>query len=242
MQSPPFSALAGVYDDLMLDVPYGAWAEFLLRTAREHGVRAKSVLELGCGTGALTVRLEAHAERVVAVDASEAMLERARARLRQSEVLHGDMRTTPSSGSFDLVVAVFDVVNNLLEDGELEDLAGSVLRRTAPGGLWIFDVNTPSGLESPWEGGVMEAWVDDLHCRFEHRWDAKRQRAEVHAWWENDAGSCEEFHRQRPYAAAEVEACLLQAGFATVRCSAHPDGGEPEPDEPRLWVVARAPS
>jgi len=241
MPSPPFSALASVYDDLMLDVPYDQWAEFLLRTARGHGWRGGSLLELGCGTGALTARLEAHAQRVVAVDASAAMLARARARLQRSELLEGDMRSTPSGGSFDLVVAVFDVVNNLLVEGELEALARSVLQRSAPGGLWIFDVNTVSGLESPWEGGVMEAWVDDLHCRFEHHWDAQRQRAEVRAWWEDGNGSFEETHWQRPYAAAEVEACLLRVGFAWVRCCAHPDGGEPEPDEPRLWVVAGAP-
>jgi len=225
----------------MQDVPYDLWADFVWRTARARGWRGGPVLELGCGTGAFTERLEREAMQVVAVDASEAMLALARTRLRHAVLLHGDMRTTPPEGAFTLVVAVFDVVNNLLGEGELLALAERVCARLAPGGVWIFDVNTAAGLESPWEGGVMEGWVGDLHYRWEHHWDPVRARARVDAWWEDEAGSQLEVHWQRPYDGEEIEALLRQAGFVDISCRAHPHGGEPEAEEPRLWVVARRP-
>lgn len=238
MNTPPFTALAEVYDDLMQDVPYAAWLDFVLRAARARGWQGGPVLELGCGTGALTERLEPHAPWLVAVDASAAMLAQAQRRLRHSQLLLGDMRTTPAVGAFALVVAVFDVVNNLLGDGEFDALAQSVRERLAPGGVWVFDVNTASGLESPWEGGVMEGWVDELHYRWAHEWDPVAQRARVDACWDWPGGAFQETHWQRPYEAEALTVSLLRVGFSGVDCYAHPDGGEPEADEPRLWVVA----
>jgi SAM-dependent methyltransferase len=83
--------------------------EFALAVVRELG--APRVLDVGCGSarvGELT--LEAGASRYVGVDFSEPMLALARDRLERFgdrvELVHGDFRTVPLYGSFDVVLAL----------------------------------------------------------------------------------------------------------------------------------------
>ena len=55
-----YTAFAAVYDRFMADIPYDQWYEYLKSLLDEYEVPAGSlVLELGCGTGAVTGRLAA---------------------------------------------------------------------------------------------------------------------------------------------------------------------------------------
>jgi predicted TPR repeat methyltransferase len=109
-----YSRLAGVYDEIVIDPCHDRWASFLdeLWSADPEGVR--TVLDLCCGTGLLAGELIARGYRVVGVDASEAMLARARERLGPEMVL-GRM-TLPDlavGGGFDAAVCTFDGLNYL---------------------------------------------------------------------------------------------------------------------------------
>ena len=82
-----YSRLAGVYDEIVIDPCHDRWASFLdeLWSADPAGVG--SVLDLCCGTGLLASELIARGYGVVGVDASDAMLARARVRLGSEVVL-----------------------------------------------------------------------------------------------------------------------------------------------------------
>lgn len=73
-----YSAFAYVYDELMDNVPYDAWAEYLTGLLRENGVSEGIVCELGCGTGQMTRRLAAAGYDMIGIDLSEEMLDVAR--------------------------------------------------------------------------------------------------------------------------------------------------------------------
>ena len=74
----PYTRLAGVYDEIVVDPCHDRWASFLneLWSADPGGVR--SVLDLACGTGLLASELIARGYAVAGVDASDAMLALAR--------------------------------------------------------------------------------------------------------------------------------------------------------------------
>jgi SAM-dependent methyltransferase len=104
------------------------------------------VLELGCGTGRLTVPVARTGARVVGIDRSTPMLARARQRLRRAKLpallLRGDIRLLPfrRRTRFDLVMAPYGMLQSLTTDRDLRltlDAAGSVLRR---GGLFAIDL------------------------------------------------------------------------------------------------------
>ena len=242
MRAPPFTALASVYDTIMQDVPYVAWVDFALAGAELRGWQGGRVLELGCGTGNATRLLEARGLRVVAVDASPAMLDVARAKLTDATLLLGDIRTVVLPGRFSLALGVFDVVNNLLENGDMAQLAEHVLRHLEPGGVWAFDANTSAGLEALWGGEVVEGWAGEVHYRWRHHWDAVARLATVEAWCQGPEGGFTEEHRERPYDPGELRELLTEAGFTRVDIVLFPSGTAADEDDPRVWVFASAPA
>lgn len=78
MEKYSYSAFAYVYDELMDNVPYDAWAEYLIGLLKENGVPEGLVCELGCGTGQMTRRLAAAGYDMIGIDLSEEMLDVAR--------------------------------------------------------------------------------------------------------------------------------------------------------------------
>ena len=78
MEKYSYSAFAYVYDELMDNVPYDAWAEYLIGLLKENGVEDGLVCELGCGTGQMTRRLAAAGYDMIGIDLSEEMLDVAR--------------------------------------------------------------------------------------------------------------------------------------------------------------------
>jgi SAM-dependent methyltransferase len=95
------------------------------------------VLELGCGTGRISLPLGRAGVALVGIDRSEAMLARARARLRRARIanrvhlLRGDIRdlpfrTTPRRGPFALVLAPYGMLQSLLRERDLKATLESV--------------------------------------------------------------------------------------------------------------------
>lgn len=78
MEKYSYSAFAYVYDELMDNVPYDDWAEYLIGLLKENGVSEGLVCELGCGTGQMTRRLAAAGYDMIGIDLSEEMLDVAR--------------------------------------------------------------------------------------------------------------------------------------------------------------------
>ena len=78
MEKYSYTAFAYVYDELMDNVPYDDWAEYLVGLLKENGVTDGLVCELGCGTGQMTRRLAAAGYDMIGIDLSEDMLDVAR--------------------------------------------------------------------------------------------------------------------------------------------------------------------
>ncbi len=103
------------------------------------------VLELGCGTGRISIPLARAGVSLVGIDRSEAMLARARTRItrarlkRSARLLRGDIRALPfRPASFPLVIAPYGVLQSLLRERDLAatlDAVARVLQRKATFGI-----------------------------------------------------------------------------------------------------------
>lgn len=129
-------------------------------TAATAGIDAARVLELGTGTGetALRVRAGQPAAEWVGIDASEAMLGRARERLPDADLRLQRLEDELPSGPFDLVVSALAVHH--LDGAGKRELFARVAGVLRPGGVFVLgDVVVPADGHA----GLIEIdWVMDL--------------------------------------------------------------------------------
>lgn len=139
-----YERLAPIYDRFTAGYDHDGWVARLEQLARDHGLRGRRALDVGCGTGKSFMPLLRRSYDVWACDISPAMVQRARMRagVEPARVLVADMRALPAIGPFDLVTCLDDAVNYLLEDADLAAAFASVARVLAPGGVYVFDANS----------------------------------------------------------------------------------------------------
>ena len=144
--SATFDAYAAYYDLLYRDKDYPGEVEYVDGLIQAHNPRARTVLELGCGTGGHAVHLARRGYRVVGVDLSAAMIEKARARAAQDPVLRGgcsfvtgDLRDHRANEKFDVVAALFHVMSYQTSNPDLQSAMRTAAVHLRPGGLFVFD-------------------------------------------------------------------------------------------------------
>lgn len=106
-----------------------------------HRPQAGSLLELGCGTGAILAGL-APTLTVTGLDRSAEMLALAADRVPAARLVQADMTAFRLPASFDVVICVFDTLNHVPAFESWLALFDRVHEHLTDGGLFIFDVNT----------------------------------------------------------------------------------------------------
>ncbi|MFJ5529895.1 class I SAM-dependent methyltransferase [Streptomyces sp. NPDC093261] len=141
--------LAGLYDALNA---WGPSDDFYLGLV----MSARSVLDVGCGTGALLARAReaGHDGQLCGLDPAAAMLVRARDRAPGVEWVLGDFRSHRWQGAFDLVVMTGHAFQELVHDDELRDCLDGVRDALAAGGRLVFETRNP-------EARAWESWTPD---------------------------------------------------------------------------------
>jgi len=120
-----------------------------------HLPDAATVLELGCGTGAILAGLGSGLA-LTGVDLSPEMLSVARRRCPRATLHEADMTSFTLAQRFDVVLCVFDTLNHVTSFDGWMDLFERVREHLNPGGLFIFDVNTLGRLR---QLGEVAPWV-----------------------------------------------------------------------------------
>lgn len=249
MHAPPFSALAAVYDTLMDDVEYDAWADFILTYARDGGLNPVRALDVACGTGGLALELRRAGLEVEGLDASAEMLAVARRKLPEMRFHPGDLRGYgPGPGHYDLITCVFDSLNNLTDPGDLGLALNEMAAHLNPGGLAAFDLNTRLGVRELWEGNAVEGLAPmedgrEVHYHWSHHHDPGSELGTVQAFCrvldgEGEGQEFVEVHQERGYDPADLEPLLRSAGFGRWEIVEYPDYGEVNEQTPRIWVLA----
>ena len=145
-RSNPFDALARYYDwehaDYDVDVPL--YQDFARRTGGP-------ILELACGSGRLMAPLLELGERVVGIDSSGPMLQRAREALdgagllRRAALHEADVRRFSLDERFNLAIYGLDSFGLLLSQDDQIDALRRIYHHLAPGGLLILDLSNGNG-------------------------------------------------------------------------------------------------
>ncbi|MFA5561774.1 MAG: class I SAM-dependent methyltransferase [Eubacteriales bacterium] len=247
-----YQALSPYYDAFNRELDYAAWADWLTRAFARYGKgQIREVLDLGCGTGKMTLELARRGFDMVGVDRSEGMLSRAFAAAEKTA--HGrsilwlcqDMTAFELYGTVDAVVCCLDCINHLPNETALTRCFSLVHNYLVPDGLFIFDVNSPRKFETVYanqtyaleEAGVFCVWQNDYRpadakcdfylTLFEERAGGLYRRTELR-------------QSETVYTLEQLTRCLQAAGMQLLAVT---DGHhfEPPREQPeRLFLIAKA--
>ncbi len=142
-----FGGYSRYYDLLYRGKDYAGEARYVHDLLTAHSPAARSLLEIGCGTGAHAAELAALGYSVTGIDLSEGML--GAADIRKSSLraevsarlsfAHGDARTVRLGEAFDAVISLFHVMSYQTTNEDLAAAFTTVREHLAPGGVFIFD-------------------------------------------------------------------------------------------------------
>ena len=237
-----YEFLAGCYDELTTDVGYRSWAGYLEKHFARAGIPVRTVLDLACGTGSLTWELARRGYDMIGVDRSEEMLAQANEKGEDFTgerpiFLHQSMDKLDLYGTIDACVCCLDSVNYVTRPAQLERAFARVHLFLMPGGIFVFDINTPEKLRAL-DGQVFLDETEDAYCVWRteyHRglctyymdlFDRRRDGA-----WQREL----EIHRQRAYTTEELTGWLRAAGFNDIRTWGDGKLRRPTENEQRIY-------
>jgi len=241
-----YSGFAGVYDLLMDDFDYPAWAEYYIALMERNGGRVQSVCECACGTGSLTVQFARRGYKLTGVDISEEMLEQAAEKARQSgmriQFVRQDMCSLQLPKPVDAILCTCDGVNYLTTDKRVSAFFKRAYEQLRPGGVFAFDISSPHklrnvlgnaffGLEREeaaylWQNTLSDDIVN-MDITFFLKTDEEDLYERVH-----------ENHRQKIHETARLKELLEEAGFTRIEIFGDRTWDAPEDDEMRVHFLA----
>jgi len=219
----PYKRFSEIYDSVMEGVPYGRWLRFIETVWARHDARPRTVLDLACGTGNMTLLLAERGYKAIGLDSSPFMLEKARAKALQRglnvEFILADMRDFHLAAPVDSAICVFDSINYLTTPEDLSRTFRCVFHNLTAAGLFVFDMNTQHRLATiPKEVTLIEGpdylliWrdlPDPPNCS----WAVKLTGfLRVNDVWER----FDERHMEKAYPCDSVRLWLEEAGFETI--------------------------
>ena len=241
-----YQNLAASYDRLTNDVDYKAWVDFAHAILKKEGLNPRTVADLACGTGSATRILAELGYQVTAVDLSESMLTEAMDKCCDLENLpafvHQNLAQLRLPRAVDMAVCFLDSLDYILDPDDCVAAIRQTYRMLNPGGIFIFDVNTPEKLRAM-DGQVFLDEDDDVYCVWRGEFDEDtnicsygmdlfQRSGEV---WHR---SFEE-HREYAYSIEQLKGYLKKAGFTKIEVYADREFIAPREGEQRVWFKAR---
>jgi len=131
---------AQFYDMLYKDKDYESESNYIISLIKKYNPEAKSILDLGCGTGRHAELFSNKGFIVLGVDQSKYMLNEAMNRKNNNlDFIEGDVRFLKLDKKFDVVTALFHVLSYQITNKDVESLIRTAYNHLNKNGLFIFD-------------------------------------------------------------------------------------------------------
>jgi len=245
----PYQFLSKIYDEMQGDRFSVRMVQYTFDLLRRVKFRPETVLDLCCGTGTAAILMHEFGMEVHALDGSKEMLRVARRKFREREfkikvyrqVLPG-LDIPNMKGKFDLVTCFYDSLNYLLLKNDLYRTFRKVHQLLAPGGFFVFDMNTPWALENIWTKGYARETEDTAWFWRADYTPAKKiagLKTTIFVKKGKSWKRYDELHNERGYENEELERMLKRAGFEVVNLFDCFKFEKPHETTPRIAVAAR---
>lgn len=246
-----YFALSKVYDRLNGDLDYMSWARYIDEKIKNHSdIDVSLVLDLCCGTGAMTLELDRLGYDMTGIDLSPDMLDIARQKAydmgRGQSILFlcQDMCEFELYGTVQAVVSCLDSLNHLDGKADLKKVFDLVHNYLECGGLFMFDLNSPYKFKNIYGTNAYVLEDEGVYCGWQNIYDKDSRICDFYTtvFTENADGSYsryDDYERECCFTRKEVEKLLEKCGFELVSVDGDIDGSAVQKDTERLYFTAR---
>jgi ubiquinone/menaquinone biosynthesis C-methylase UbiE len=255
-QQPTYSKLADIYDTVMEDVNYELWADFVDAIILEHHPNPQTVLELACGTGAVSLYLdELECYNIVGTDKSPQMIDKAKEKNKtmrcKVDFKVMDFLNIQLEQTFDIVFCVFDSINYLQTPEQVLQFLEEAKNVLHEESLLIFDFTTPkNSIQSIEYLNNEEGYTEDNYRYFrESSYDATEQihknKFRIQKLGEDQETVLEqvqETHRQKIYTLQQMLDIIDQTAYNIRAKYSGFDFEEADHQSLRITMVLQCPS
>lgn len=242
-----YEKFASVYDLIMEEIPYKEWFIYIRKLMDMHNCKPKIILDLGCGTGELTILLGAAGYSMIGVDLSEDMLLVARDKAKNAGLdilfLQQDMSQFELYGTVGAVVSTCDSLNYIIEERDLLETFKLVNNYLDPEGLFIFDINS----HHKFLNVLGDRNFGETYQEFAYIWNNYYYEDEMINEYEltlfikegEQYTKYEEIHYEKMHSIELVKKLLSKAGLRLEAVYGEDTFLEPKADSERIYFVAR---
>lgn len=245
---PSYQSFAGFYDDLTANIDYTARADYFRSLFCENGITEGILVDLGCGTGSMTEALARLGYDMIGIDASAEMLSAALEKKMDSGLgilyLQQEMQELDLYGTMDGCLCALDTLNHLTDPRAVQETFRRVSLFLRPGGIFVFDVNTPYKHAQVLKDQTFVYETDSVYCVWQNEaLDEDLVQITLDLFSPDKSGryrrETEQFC-ERAYSHETVCGFLEQAGLSLVACYHEDSKLPPRPDSERLVYVAKS--
>jgi len=212
-----YNSFAYYYDKMMADVDYSWWIDVIKNNVKKGG----RILDVGCGTGTLSLVLTDMGYDVTGLDKSCDMLVVASEKAPSVEFIHRDMCELDGLIDYDLVLIAVDSLNYLKTEAEVRQTLAGAHSALRVGGKLVFDVHTPHKMNETFADYLYVENDDDLTYIW-HVELGNEPLSVVHEltiFARNEHGNyfrSVEHHYQRTFEMKQYQSWLAEVGFEII--------------------------
>ncbi len=246
-----YDLLAPFYDEVNKDINYSEWADFIEKIIkRYYDGRPELVLDLGCGTGKMTLELSRRRYDMTGIDISPEMLDTARRTAEDEGIsdkilwLCQDMTEFELYGTVDVTVSCLDCINHLTDKKSLDKCFALVHNYLVPGGLFIFDINGKRKFEEIYADNSYVIEEDGNVCVWQNYYDDKRGVCDFYitVFEEGSDGRYERYddiQKEKMYTLRSIRSSLNKNGFEFLGAYNDYDFTEADDSAERIYIVCK---
>ena len=244
-----YDLLAPFYDSINSEIDYKKWADFIEKIfEREMKEKPELVLDLGCGTGRMTLELAFRGYDMTGIDCSTEMLDVAKnaAEEQGHDVLWlcQDMREFELYGTVDAAVCCLDCLNHLTTYDDLKKCLSLVHNYLIPDGIFVFDVNGRFKFENIYADRTYAMEEDGAVCIWENDYDPESRLCDFYItlFKEEADGRYERYddeETERMYTLSEIKSALAETGMEFIGAYSDFDFNVGSDESERIYIAAK---
>ena len=217
-----YSIFSEFYDTFTKDIDYSKFADIYEKLFKKMSAKPEELLDLGCGTGSLTIELARRGYDMTGVDISPQMLDVASNKAKAKGVddilfINQDITQLDLYGTVDGVVSSLDVINHLTDKRQVQRCFNMVSLFLIPKGIFIFDLNTPYKFLNEYANNTYVFESGQSTCIWQNEFDKRSKICDFYLTFYKKQGELykksEDYSCERMYSIDEITEMLEKSGM-----------------------------